>query len=181
MRIIGGKYRGKIFNPPANLRARPTTDFAKEALFNVINNIYNFENLEILDLFSGTGSISYEFISRGSRFVTAVELNPNHAKFILRQFEALSAQDATVVKADAFRYLSSCRRKFDIIFADAPYDIPNTAEIYELVFKNNLLKDDSLLIIEHSENLDFSSYPYFSELRKYGSVHFSFFSNESEK
>lgn len=177
MRIIGGKYRGKVFNPPTSLKARPTTDFAKEALFNVLNNMYNFENLEVLDLFSGTGSISYEFISRGCRNITALELNPNHVRFIAKQFEALNASEATIVKSDVFKYLTSCRRKFDIIFADPPYDIENTRDIYDLVFKNSLLKEDSVLIIEHSDGVDFSTFPYFSGLRKYGSVHFSFFEN----
>lgn len=177
MRIVGGKFRGKIFSPPASLKARPTTDFAKEALFDILNNSYNFENLDVLDLFSGTGSISYEFLSRGVKSVTAVESNVNHVKFIERQFAALGADNAKVFKTDVFRYLKTCLKKFDVIFADPPYDLENTEEIYNLVFKNSILADSSILIIEHSANRDFSQFPNFVQLKKYGSVHFSFFEN----
>ncbi len=175
MRIIGGKYRGKVFNPPTNFAARPTTDFAKEALFNVLNNIYNFENLVVLDLFSGTGSISYEFLSRGSKVVTAVENNQKHVNYILKQFEILKADQANVIKIDAFKYLANCKRQFDIIFADPPYEDKNIIEIYNLVYEKSLLKEDSLLIIEHSGIYDFSQLSKFKEMRHYGSVHFSFF------
>ncbi len=175
MRIIGGKFRGKLISPPANFEARPTTDFAKEALFNILNNIYNFENLEILDLFSGTGGISYEFFSRGASKITAVEANPNHANFITKQFGILNADQANIIKIDAFKFLSKCKRKFDIIFADPPYEISNICEIHRLVFENSLLNEDSLLIIEHSGENNFNSFANFKEERKYGSVHFSFF------
>ncbi len=177
MRIVGGKYRGKVFTPPSNLKARPTTDFGKEALFNIINNMYNFENLDVLDLFSGTGSISYEFISRGVKSVTAIESNVNNAKFIERQFVALNTNQATVIKSDVFRYLKSCRRKFDVVFADPPYDLENLEQIYHSIFDNDILTESALLVIEHSDKQDFSSYPFFSMMRNYGSVHFSFFEN----
>jgi 16S rRNA (guanine(966)-N(2))-methyltransferase RsmD len=175
MRIVGGKYRGKIFNPPANLKARPTTDFGKEALFNILNNMYDFENVDVLDLFSGTGSISYEFISRGAKSVTAIESNVTHAKFIERQFLAMDASHAKVFKTDVFRYLNSCKRKFDIIFADPPYDLVNYEEIYNSIMRNKLLTEASVLIIEHSSKHSFSDFPHFSSMRNYGSVHFSFF------
>lgn len=175
MRIIGGKFRGKIFTPPSNLKARPTTDFAKEALFNILNNMYNFENIDVLDLFSGTGSISYEFVSRGAKSVTAVESNVNHSKFIEKQFANLDAGQSVVIKSDVFRYLNSCKRKFDVVFADPPYDLENLEKIYDAVFENNILSESALLVIEHSEKQDFSAYPHFSMMRNYGSVHFSFF------
>jgi len=178
MRIIGGKYRGKLFNPPSNFKARPTTDFAKEALFNIFNNMYNFENINVLDLFSGTGSISYEFISRGVKSLVAVESNFNNAKFIEKQLENIVHDNAVVIKSDVFRYLNSCNKKFDLVFADPPYDLLNIEEIYHSVFKNEILSNASLLVIEHSDKNDFSKFPYFSMTKKYGSVHFSFFETE---
>lgn len=175
MRIIGGKYKGKIFNPPTNLKARPTTDFAKEGLFDIIQNTFNVENLKILDLFSGTGSISYEFASRGVKHITIVESNFNHVNFIKKQFQLLDFKDVDIFKSDVFRYLKTCRQKFDIIFADPPYDLENIEEIYNSVFENSLLSENSWLIIEHSDKNDFSKYPYFLKLKRYGSVHFSIF------
>ena len=152
MRIISGRYKGRAINPPKNLRARPTTDFAKENLFNVLTNLVDFEQCDVLDLFSGTGSISYEFASRGARSVTAVEIN-----------------------ADAFLYLKSCPKQFDIVFSDAPYDLEGSGEIVRLVLDNGLLREGGLLIFEHSRNMDFSDRDAFWQLRSYGSVQFSFF------
>lgn len=175
MRIIGGKYKGKVISPPSNFKARPTTDFAKEALFNILQNDFNFENIDVLDLFSGTGSISYEFASRGCKSIVAVDTNFNHVKYIEKQFEQLKFLQAKIYKSDVFRFLNTCKTKFDIIFADPPYDMESIEEIYHLVFRNNLLTDTSYLIIEHSEKTDFSKYEHFYMLKKYGSVHFSFF------
>lgn len=175
MRIIGGKFRGKVFTPPTNFSARPTTDFAKEALFNIFNNMYNFENITVLDLFSGTGSISYEFISRGVKSLVAVESNVHHVRFIEKQFMGFCHPSSRVIKSDAFRYLNSCKEKFDIVFADPPYNLDNIEEIYHTVLRNDILSDSSLLVIEHSNNNDFKDFPHFSMLKKYGSVHFSFF------
>lgn len=180
MRIIGGKYRGKIFIPPSNLQARPTTDFAKEGLFNVLNNMYNFENIDILDLFSGTGSISYEFISRGAKSVTAVDSNFNHVKFIEKQFEILDLKQSSVIKSDVIRYLNTCKRQFDVIFADPPYDLENIDEIYNSVIRNKLLNSTSVLIIEHSKRTDLSGLTHFKYMRNYGSVHFSFFEIDAD-
>ena len=129
MRIIGGKYRGKMFNPPANFKARPTTDFAKEALFNILNNDFNFENIDVLDLFSGTGSISYEFASRGVKSLVAVESNVKHAAYIEKNFKELGFSQAVIYKSDVFRYLDTCTKKFDVIFADPPYALDNIEEI----------------------------------------------------
>jgi 16S rRNA (guanine(966)-N(2))-methyltransferase RsmD len=180
MRIIGGKYRGKHIIPPSNFKARPTTDFGKEALFNILNNYFNFENIDVLDLFSGTGSISYEFGSRNAKSIVAVESNFQNASYIEKQFEKLEFPNAKVYKSDVFRYLNSCKQKFDVIFADPPYDLENIEEIYHSVFNNKLLSDSSLLIIEHSERNNFSDYPYYTMTKKYGSVHFSFFDPEIE-
>ena len=175
MRIIGGKYRGKMFNPPANFKARPTTDFAKEALFNILNNDFNFENIDVLDLFSGTGSISYEFASRGVKSLVAAESNVKHASYIEKNFKELGFSQAVIYKSDVFRYLDTCTKKFDVIFADPPYALDNIEEIYHSVFRNNLLSDTSYLIIEHGETTDFSGFQHLVGTKKYGSVHFSIF------
>lgn len=175
MRIISGKYRGRTITPPRNLRARPTTDFAKENLFNVLTNIVDFEELDVLDLFSGTGSISYEFASREARSVTSVEINSVHHNFIRQTARDLKFENFYAVKANVFLYLKSCSKQFDLIFSDAPYDLEGSEEVVTLVFERELLKDDGFLIFEHSKDKDFSEHPYFWQSRSYGSVQFSFF------
>ena len=164
-----------MINPPRNLRARPTTDFAKENLFNVLVNLVDFEELDVLDLFSGTGSISYEFASRGARSVTSVEVNSVHHNFIRQTARELKFENFYAVKANAFLYLKSCTKKFDLIFSDAPYDLEGSEEIVSLVFEQDLLADDGIFIFEHSKNQDFSQHANFWQLRSYGSVQFSFF------
>lgn len=180
MRIISGKYKGRAINPPKNLRARPTTDFAKENLFNVLNNLIDFEQCDVLDLFAGTGSISYEFASRGARSVTAVEINAVHYNFIRQVARDLGCQNLFPVKANAFLYLKSCPKQFDIIFSDAPYDLEGSAEIVRLVLENDLLREGGILIFEHSKQADYSKYSAFWQLRSYGSVQFSFFKKQSK-
>ena len=175
MRIISGRYKGRAINPPKNLRARPTTDFAKENLFNVLTNLVDFEQCDVLDLFSGTGSISYEFASRGARSVTAVEINAVHYNFIRQTARELGCETIYPVKANAFLYLKSCPKQFDIVFSDAPYDLEGSGEIVRLVLDNGLLREGGLLIFEHSRNMDFSDRDAFWQLRSYGSVQFSFF------
>ena len=164
-----------MINPPRNLRARPTTDFAKENLFNVLVNLVDFEELDVLDLFSGTGSISYEFASRGARSVTSVEVNSVHHNFIRQTARELKFENFYAVKANAFLYLKSCTKKFDLIFSDAPYDLEGSEEIVSLVFEHDLLTDDGIFIFEHSKNQDFSQHANFWQLRSYGSVQFSMF------
>ena len=178
MRIISGKYRGRTIAPPRNLRARPTTDFAKENLFNVLQNIVDFEECDVLDLFAGTGSISYEFASRGARTVTSVEINAVHHNFISTTARSLGATNIHPVKANVFLYLKSCRKQFDIIFSDAPYDLENIPQIVELVFENNLLREGGIFIFEHSDKYNFAEHEYFWQLRSYGSVQFSMFKKE---
>lgn len=175
MRIISGKYKGRAITPPRNLRARPTTDFAKENLFNVLSNLMDFEACDVLDLFAGTGSISYEFSSRGARSVTSVEINAVHHDFIRRTAEQLGIENLYAVKANVFRYLKSCPKQFDLIFSDAPYDLEGSEQVIKQVLENDLLRNGGLLIFEHSKKMDFSSYPEFWQLRSYGSVQFSFF------
>jgi 16S rRNA (guanine(966)-N(2))-methyltransferase RsmD len=178
MRIISGKYRGRTIVPPRNLRARPTTDFAKENLFNVLGNLVDFEELDVLDLFSGTGSISYEFASRDARSVTSVEVNSVHHNFIRQTARDLKFGNFFAVKANAFLYLKSCTKKFDLIFSDAPYDLEGSEEVIRLVFERDLLAEDGILVFEHSKDQDVSSFPNYWQTRSYGSVQFSFFRKE---
>ena len=178
MRIISGKYRGRTIVPPRNLRARPTTDFAKENLFNVLGNLVDFEDLDVLDLFSGTGSISYEFASREARSVTSVEVNSVHHNFIRQTARDLKFENFYAVKANVFLYLKSCTKQFDLIFSDAPYDLEGSEEVIRLVFERNLLAEDGILIFEHSKDQDVSNMPNYWQTRSYGSVQFSFFKKE---
>lgn len=175
MRIISGQYKGRAINPPRNLRARPTTDFAKENLFNVLQNLVEFEELDVLDLFAGTGSISYEFASRGVKSVTSVEINAVHHNFIRRTAQELGIKNLYAVKANAFLYLKSCTKQFDMIFSDAPYDLEHSEEIISLVFEHDLLAEDGIFIFEHSKDKKFENHPFFWQSRSYGSVQFSFF------
>ena len=177
MRIISGKLKGRIINPPKNLRARPTTDFAKENLFNVLGNMVDFEQIDVLDLFAGTGSISYEFASRGARSVTSVEINAVHYAFIRQCAADFELSNLYPVKANAFLYLKSTPKTYDLIFADAPYDIKGSDQAVSIVFLRELLRPGGWLVFEHSRDMDFSAHPNFTELRRYGSVNFSFFRN----
>lgn len=178
MRIVGGTYGGRVINPPGNLRARPTTDFAKENLFNVLGNFVDFEGLDVLDLFSGTGSISYEFVSRGAASVTSVEINAVHHNFIKKTAEAFGMKNLYAVKANAFLYLKSSSKQFDIIFSDAPYDLDGAEQVIDLVLGNNRLRPQGLLIFEHSKNVSFENHPKLLQSRNYGSVQFAIFGDE---
>ncbi|MCC8036235.1 MAG: RsmD family RNA methyltransferase [Rikenellaceae bacterium] len=175
MRIIGGTHKGRQIHPPRNLRARPTTDFAKENLFNVLGNLVDFEGLDVLDLFAGTGSISYEFASRGAGSVTSVEINAVHYNFIRKTASELGFGNVYPVKANAFLYLKTSKKQYDIIFSDAPYDLEGAQEVIGLTMSNGLLKEGGLLIFEHSGSTDFSAYPGHMQSRNYGSVHFDIF------
>ncbi|MFP4555806.1 MAG: RsmD family RNA methyltransferase [Bacteroidales bacterium] len=175
MRIVSGTYKGRIFSPPKNFKARPTTDIAKEGLFNILNNSFHFEEISVLDLFSGTGSISFEFASRGCKNINLVEMNSSHFRFINSIISKLGIENITPTRADAFKYLKSCKKKFDIIFADPPYDLSGIDQIPEIVFTRNLLNNNGWLILEHSSQHDFSGNAHYTETRKYGNVNFSLF------
>lgn len=175
MRIVGGKYKGLIFNPGKTFKARPTTDIAKEALFNILVNRYSFEECDVLDLFSGTGSIGYEFLSREAKSVTMVELNYKHVTFIKSTLASMK-EKAVVLTSDAFRYVQLNKHKYDIVFADPPYDHPHFSQIVDMVVNADMVNENGVFIIEHSKMYDFSQLPHFSETRKYGHVNFSFFS-----
>jgi 16S rRNA (guanine(966)-N(2))-methyltransferase RsmD len=180
MRIIGGKLRGKNILPPQVYKARPTTDFAKEGLFNILNNEYDMEGLKVLDLFGGTGAISYEFASRGAERVYCVEMLPLHANFIKSQAAKFGMNNLTVVRHNVFEFLEICHEKFDIIFADPPYALEGLANIPDKVFERDILHPGAYFILEHPEEFNFSGHQYFVKERKYGNVHFSFFEKPSE-
>lgn len=179
MRIVAGTHRGRTFNPPANLPVRPTTDFAKESLFNILNNYFHFSKVCVLDLFSGTGSIAYEFASRGTKDITAVDGNFKCFSFIKETVDKFRFDAIKVIKSDVFAFLSSSKRSYDIIFADPPYDLEKMKEIPGLVFKNNLLNEGGWLIIEHSADTDFSGHEHYYDQRKYSNTIFSIFTIDS--
>ncbi|MDR3047233.1 MAG: 16S rRNA (guanine(966)-N(2))-methyltransferase RsmD, partial [Bacteroidales bacterium] len=151
MRIIAGKNKGRHIITPQNLPVRPTTDLGKESLFNILNNYFNFDRIVVCDLFAGTGNLSYEFASRGALSVVSVEQNHACAEFIKKNLNTLQYNNVTVVKGDVFHFLERSRQSFDIIFADPPYNLSNIEKIIELVFKNNLLKLNGWLVLEHSK------------------------------
>ena len=175
MRIVSGKYKGRLIKPPKNFKARPTTDFAKENLFNILNNNFDFTELRVLDLFSGTGSISYEFASRECISVTSIESNFRHQGFIKKTIEELGLENIRTIKSDAFRFVKSCKDKFDIIFADPPYDLKEIESIPDYIFSQQVLNSEGWLIVEHGDKTNFGRHPAFIELRKYGGVNFSIF------
>jgi 16S rRNA (guanine(966)-N(2))-methyltransferase RsmD len=175
MRIITGKFRGKQIHPPANLPVRPTTDFAKESLFNILNNLVDIEGLNVLDLFAGTGSISYEFFSRGSELVTAIDNNPHCVAFINKTALSMNAENMEAVREDVFQFLRHPFGNYDLVYADPPYDMDGIDLLPDLVLGGGILKEEGLFILEHSRDHDFSQNPCFDQHRKYGNVHFSFF------
>ncbi len=178
MRIISGKYKSRRFQLPVRFKARPTTDFARESLFNILNNRLDWETTSVLDLFSGSGSIALEFVSRGSPYVVSVESDSKNHAFIQKIKEQLDAKELLVVKADVFSFLKSNKQTFDVIFADPPYDMKELEKIVPKVLESNLLNKDGVFILEHSKKNTFKEHPLFKEERKYGHVHFSFFEKD---
>lgn len=181
MRIISGKNKGRHIVAPANLPVRPTTDLGKESLFNILNNYFYFDRVNVLDLFAGTGNITYEFASRDALSVIAIDNHHGCTDFIKKTIDKLQYNNVSVIKADVFQFIERCRQTFDIIFADPPYDLDGIEKIPDIVFKNQLLKPDGWLIIEHSKEYDFSQHPYFFEHRKYGKLNFSFLVNMTKE
>lgn len=175
MRIIRGKYGRRRFDVPTNITARPTTDFARENIFNVLENYVDFEGLSALDLFAGTGAITFEFLSRECAEVTAVEKSNTQYNFIRKVAQQLNAQNLTLIKGDVFKFVETCVKKFDVIFADPPYDLPEFASVPEKVLSSQMLKSGTIFILEHNKHHDFSNLPHFEEHRTYGSVNFSIF------
>lgn len=177
MRIVGGKYKGRIFKPNKKFKARPTTDLAKEGLFNILENRYDFSDKNVLDLFSGTGSIGYEFISRGCMNITFVEKNYHHFSFIKEIIALLGIKNARLFKTDVFIFLKKSNEKFDIIFADPPFELKNLAELPDSVLNAGILTENGVFILEHPKEYSFTNHPNFKEIRNYGKVNFSFFEN----
>lgn len=176
MRVISGIYKRRRFDVPKNFKARPTTDFAKENLFNVLSNRIDFEDgLTALDLFAGTGSISIELVSRGCDKVISVEKDPQHYSFICKVMQEVKTDKCLPIRGDVFKFIDSTREKFDFIFADPPYALANLKNIPDLIFAKGLLKEDGLFILEHGKDHSFEEHPHFVEQRQYGSVNFSFF------
>ncbi len=175
MRIITGQYKGRHFDIPRTFKARPTTDFAKENIFNVLNGYIDFDGSAALDLFAGTGSISLEMLSRGCAPVVSVEADRDHAAFIAQCMKRIGTTDNVLIRGDVFRFLKKCHEQFDFIFADPPYALENLATLPGLVLGNDLLKPDGIFVLEHGKNYDFSNEPRFLEHRSYGSVNFSLF------
>ena len=194
MRIITGKYKGRHFEIPRSFKARPTTDFAKENIFNVLNGYIDFEDAIALDLFSGTGSITLELLSRGCSQVISVELDRDHHRFIqecLNKLTKVEGQRSKVegqrskvegqrsavipIRGDVFRFVKSCKQQFDFIFADPPYALDDLDTLPDKVFSKDILHPGAYFILEHPDEYDFQTHPYFVKEKKYGNVHFSFF------
>jgi len=176
MRIISGKLKGKRIVAPKNLPVRPTTDMAKEALFNILNNLYYFDAISVIDLFAGTGNISYEFASRGTQDIYAIDGNFNCVRFIHKTAKELDLS-INPYKSDVFKFLDKTHMTADVIFADPPYDLDQSEflKIADVVFTKSLLNEDGVLIIEHSKHMDLSEHPNFQYSKKYGGSVFSFF------
>ena len=179
MRIIGGKFKGRRFNPPAkNWPTRPTTDFAKEGLFNILNNSLDFTELKVLDLFGGTGNHSYEFISRGCKDVTYVDKFGGCVAFVKKTSKELGIEAYLKInKADVFKFMMRTTEKYDYIFAGPPYPLPNLDTIPDKIFEHQLLNPEGWLVLEHNPNHNFEEHSYFFQVRNYGTTLFSFFEN----
>ena len=175
MRIITGIYKGRRFEVPRTFKARPTTDFAKENIFNVLTQYIDFEDATALDLFAGTGSISLELISRGCNRVVCVEKDRDHHRFITECLKKLGTEDCIPIRGDVFRFLKSCHEQFDFIFADPPYALNELPQIPDMIFAHGLLKSDGIFVFEHGQSNDFSAHSHFVEHRQYGSVNFTIF------
>ncbi len=175
MRIISGKYKGRRLLPPPGLPVRPTTDFAREGLFNVLNNQLDFETLKVLDLFSGTGSMAFEFLSRGAREVVAVDISSRCIDFIRKSAVSFGAGNITAVRSNAFVFIRQAYTGFDLIFADPPYDLEGLKDIPDMVLASGLFSPGSLLILEHPAGYSFEDHPHFAHHRRYGNVNFTFF------
>jgi 16S rRNA (guanine966-N2)-methyltransferase len=178
MRIIGGTLKGLRLNPPKNLPVRPTTDLAKEALFNILQNQIEFDNIAVLDLFCGTGNITYEFASRGAKQVIGVDRSIHCINYVKDTARQHGLAQIKTFKADIFKYLQVETEQYDLIFADPPYDMNQIPEIPKVIFEKNLLSADGLLIVEHQSMQNLSNHPAFVEQRKYGHSSFSFFKNQ---
>lgn len=181
MRVVGGKYRNRRIVPPQKIDARPTTDFAKEGLFNVLQHSTALEGIRVLDLFAGTGSMSLEFLSRGAAEVISVEQDPKLFGFIQRTASELNETTWRAVRSDVFTFLNSHRGLYDIVFADPPFYMEGIERIPQMVLENGLIGTDGLLILEHHDKINFKSVPGYQKTREYGMIEFSFFAQDAIK
>jgi len=179
LRVVSGIYKGRNIQPTKNFRARPTTDFAKVGLFNILANYFDFETIRVLDLFSGTGSISFEFASRGCKSIELVENDRVHAAFIKKVIRDWKITGINVSETSVFNYIKFPRARFDIIFCDPPYDMEGIEKIPLNILGKDLLTEEGWFIMEHSGKFKFDKVEGFREVRNYGSVHFSFFGKKS--
>ncbi|MDR0895562.1 MAG: RsmD family RNA methyltransferase [Prevotellaceae bacterium] len=177
MRVISGIYKHRRFDVPRSFKARPTTDFAKEGLFNVLTNYFDFDadRPMALDLFAGTGSITLELLSRGCRQVVCVELDRDHHAFIRRVLQELKVDNCFPVRGDVFKFIRGRHELFDLAFADPPYELSELSTLPDLVFQQKLLKEGGIFVLEHGKRNSFDTHPHFLEHRAYGSVNFSLF------
>ncbi|MBQ8704387.1 MAG: 16S rRNA (guanine(966)-N(2))-methyltransferase RsmD [Bacteroidales bacterium] len=181
MRIIAGTLRGRRLDPPQNLPVRPTTDMARESLFNILNNYVDYEDCSVMDLFAGTGAVSLEFVSRGARDVTAIDINAQCTDFIKHTATRFGVGNLHVVRADVFDLLKRANRRFDIVFADPPYALEALASLPDMVFGRGVLTDDGIFILEHPREYSFEEHPHFWQHRAYGKVNFTFFANKLDE
>lgn len=181
MRIIAGSLRGRRLNPPTTLPVRPTTDMARESLFNILNNYVDYEECAVMDLFAGTGAISLEFISRGVKEVTSIDINAQCTDFIKSSAQQFGVKNIHVVRSDVFDLIKRAYKKFDIIFADPPYALENLAQLPDLIFEHNLLTEDGIFILEHPRDYQFEDHPHFWQHRNYGKVNFTFFAQKLDE
>lgn len=175
MRIIKGQYATRKMPNPKGFTARPTTDFAKESLFNILFNYFDFENKQVLDLFAGTGGISYEFASRNCQSVISIEQDFKHFSYIQSVINKFNIKEVNALRMDAFKYIQECKQQFNIIFADPPYSMDTLASLPDLIFEHKLLLPQGMFVLEHPKTVDFKEHPRFMMHRHYGSVNFSFF------
>ncbi len=175
MRIIAGSLKGRRLNPPTTLPVRPTTDMARESLFNILGNYIDYEDCTVMDLFAGTGAVSLEFISRGAKEVTSIDINTQCTDFIKESARQFNVNNIHVVRADVFDLIKRAYKKFDIIFADPPYALENLGKLPDLIFEHDLLSEEGLFILEHPREYQFEEHPHFWQHRNYGKVNFTFF------
>ncbi len=181
MRIIAGSLKGRRLNPPTSLPVRPTTDMARESLFNILNNYVDYEESAVMDLFAGTGAVSLEFISRGAKEVTSVDINNQCIDFIKQSAAHFGVNNLHAVRSDVFDLMKRAYKKFDIIFADPPYALDNLAQLPDIIFSSNVLTDDGIFILEHPREYQFEDHPHFWQHRNYGKVNFTFFAQQLDQ
>lgn len=180
MRIISGTYKGKVLHPPKNLPTRPTTDFAKTGLFNILNNLIDYEATKVLDICAGTGNITFEFASRGAQHVTSVDSHAACVKYISDTAKELKFSNIKTWKIDLFRFIEKTEEKFDLIFVDPPYEASWIEQISEKIFEKNLLNEGGILIVEHGSKTKLNHQAHYSDTRNYGNVNFSIFIHRND-